>query len=260
LSSNIRIIPRLDIKGQNLIKGIHLEGLRVMGNPNDFAKLYYNAGADEIIYMDVVASLYGRNNLHDIIKSTVKDIFIPITVGGGIKNLDDIDEILRSGAEKVAINTAITRDPEFITRASRRFGSQCIVASIEAKQNGSSWEVMVENGREKTNIDAIQWAEKLEKLGAGEILITSIDMEGTCKGFDNQLIKNISSIVNIPVIASGGMGSPLDGVKVINQSEADAVAIANILHYKKYTLHEIRKVFLEHNIKVREYNEKNKHN
>ena len=131
MSSNIRIIPRLDIKGQNLIKGIHLEGLRVMGNPNDFAKLYYNAGADEIIYMDVVASLYGRNNLHDIIKSTVKDIFIPITVGGGIKNLDDIDEILRSGAEKVAINTAITRDPEFITRASRRFGSQCIVASIE---------------------------------------------------------------------------------------------------------------------------------
>lgn len=257
MPSNIRIIPRLDIKGTNLIKGIHLEGLRVIGNPNDFAKLYYNQGADEIIYMDVVASLYGRNNLHEIIKSTVKDIFIPITVGGGIKNIEDIDDILRSGAEKVAMNTSITKNPDLIKKASRKFGSQCIVVSIEAKKTESSWEVMVENGREKTGIDVIEWVETISKLGAGEILLTSIDMEGTTKGFDYDLIKKVSNIADIPVIASGGMGQPIDGVRAINDSGADAVAIANILHYKKYSIHQIRTLFQEHNLNVRSYEKRN---
>ena len=257
MTSNIRIIPRLDIKGPNLIKGIHLEGLRVIGNPNDFAKLYYNDGADEIIYMDIVASLYGRNNLHDIIKSTVKDIFIPITVGGGIKTIDDIDSILRSGAEKVAINTSITKDPNFIKKASRKFGSQCIVASIEAKKNNNSWEAMIENGREKTGLDVIDWAKKVCDLGAGEILLTSIDMEGTERGFDYELIKQVSNSVEIPVIASGGMGNTEHGISVIKESNADAVAIANILHYKKTSIHKIRDSFKDSGINVRNYEEKN---
>ena len=256
MSSNIRIIPRLDIKGANLIKGIHLEGLRVIGNPNDFTNKYYKEGADEIIYMDVVASLYGRNNLEDIIKSTVKNIFIPITVGGGISNTDDINLILRAGAEKVAINSAITRNPDLIKQASLKFGSQCIVASIEAKKNENSWEVMIENGREKTGLDVIEWAKKVSSLGAGEILVTSIDKEGTRKGFDYALLKKISNSVDIPVIASGGMGAINDGVKVVQESNVDAVAIASILHYKKESISEIRKVFKESGINVRDYHAK----
>jgi imidazole glycerol-phosphate synthase subunit HisF len=256
VSSNIRIIPRLDIKGANLIKGIHLEGLRVIGNPNDFANKYYKEGADEIIYMDVVASLYGRNNLEDIIKSTVKNIFIPITVGGGISSTDDINLILRAGAEKVAINSAITRNPDLIKQASLKFGSQCIVASIEAKKNENSWEVMIENGREKTGLNVIEWAKKVSSLGAGEILVTSIDKEGTRKGFDYDLLKKISNSVDIPVIASGGMGAINDGVKVVQESNVDAVAIASILHYKKESISEIRKVFKESGINVRDYHAK----
>lgn len=256
MPSNIRIIPRLDIKGDNLIKGIHLEGLRVIGKPNDYAYQYYKDGADEIIYMDIVASLYGRNNLESIIKKTVKDIFIPITVGGGIRDIDDISLMLRAGAEKVAINSAITRNPDLITKAARKFGSQCIVASIEAKKNQHSWEVMIENGREKTGINAIDWAKKVNILGAGEILVTSIDMEGTKKGFDNQLVNDISSAVDIPVIASGGMGTIKDGVEVIQDSSADAVAIANVLHYKKLSIAEIRKGFKENGINIRDYNAK----
>jgi cyclase len=256
LSSNIRIIPRLDIKGANLIKGIHLEGLRVIGNPNDFAKKYYKEGADEIIYIDIVASLYGRNNLEDIIKSTVKNIFIPITVGGGINNTDDINLILRAGAEKVAINSAITRNPDLINKAALKFGSQCIVASIEAKKNESSWEVMIENGREKTGLDAIEWAKKVNSLGAGEILVTSIDKEGTKQGFDYELLEKISNSVDIPVIASGGMGTISDGVKVVQESNVDAVAIASILHYEKESISEIRKEFKNSGINVRDYNVK----
>lgn len=256
MSSNIRIIPRLDIKGANLIKGIHLEGLRVIGNPNDFAKKYYKEGADEIIYIDIVASLYGRNNLEDIIKSTVKNIFIPITVGGGINNTDDINLILRAGAEKVAINSAITRNPDLINKAALKFGSQCIVASIEAKKNESSWEVMIENGREKTGLDAIEWAKKVNSLGAGEILVTSIDKEGTKQGFDYELLEKISNSVDIPVIASGGMGTISDGVKVVQESNVDAVAIASILHYEKESISEIRKEFKNSGINVRDYNVK----
>ena len=256
MSSNIRIIPRLDIKGANLIKGIHLEGLRVIGNPNDFAKKYYKEGADEIIYIDIVASLYGRNNLEDIIKSTVKNIFIPITVGGGINNTDDINLILRAGAEKVAINSAITRNPDLINKAALKFGSQCIVASIEAKKNESSWEVMIENGREKTGLDAIEWAKKVNSLGAGEILVTSIDKEGTKQGFDYELLEKISNSVDIPVIASGGMGTISDGVKVVKESNVDAVAIASILHYEKESISEIRKEFKNSGINVRDYNVK----
>ena len=254
MPSNIRLIARLDIKGPNLIKGIHLEGLRIIGNPNDYAKKYYEDGVDEIIYMDTVASLYGRNNLSDILKKTVQDVYVPITVGGGIRSIDDVKYLLRSGAEKVAINTAVTKRPELITEVSRKFGSQCMVLSIEAKRlSENDWEVYTENGRQKTGLDVVEWAKKGEALEAGEILLTSVDQEGTKKGFDYELVKRVSEIVSIPVIASGGMGCHEDLLKVVHNSSADAVAMADILHYEKSSLHEIREYCNNHQINVREY-------
>ena len=254
MSSNIRLISRLDIKGSHLIKGIHLEGLKKIGNPNDFAKKYYESGIDEILYIDVVASLYGRNNLEEIIKSTVKDVYVPITVGGGIRTIDDVRQILKCGAEKVAINTAITKNPDLITQIKKRFGSQSIVVSIEAKKiTETKWEVYTENGREKTGIDVLDWVRKIDSLGASEILLTSIDNEGTLKGFDNKLINIVSENVSIPVIASGGMGNADHAISVIKDAKADAIAIANVLHYEKLSVQDIRSSLIEKDINVRKY-------
>jgi len=254
MTSNIRLISRLDIKGSYLIKGIHLEGLKKIGNPNVFAKKYYKDGIDEILYIDVVASLYGRNNLEEIIKSTVKDVYVPITVGGGIRSIEDVRQILKCGAEKVAINTAVTKNPSLIRQIIKRFGSQSIVVSIEAKKIANSkWEVYTENGREKTGIDVLDWARKVDDLGAGEILLTSIDNEGTLKGFDNNLIDVISKNVSIPVIASGGMGNIDHAVSVIKDANADAIAIANVLHYGELSVTEIRDKLIEKDINVRKY-------
>ena len=228
----IRIIPRLDIKGPNLVKGIHLEGLRVLGKPEDFAKLYYEQGADELIYQDTVASLYQRNSLTEIITKTAKNIFIPITVGGGLRTLDDINKVLRAGADKVAINTAAIKNPKFITESSRAFGSSTIVVAVEAiRQSDNSYLVYTDNGREHTGVDAITWAKKAEDCGAGEILLTSIDQEGTGNGFDLELIKKISDSVTIPVIAHGGAANDLHISASIKDSGADAIAIASMLHY-----------------------------
>lgn len=250
--STIRLIPRLDIKGPKLIKGIHLEGLRVVGDPYEKAKKYYEEGADELIYMDVVASLYGRNSLNNIISYTAKDIFIPLTVGGGIRSVENVKEILRCGADKVAISTAAVKNPSLITEVSRRFGSQCMVLSIEAKRNKlGSWEVFTDNGREHTGLDAIEWAKRGAELGAGEILLTSIDQEGTRKGFDLELSSRICSSVSIPVIVSGGMGEKEHLLRVVEQGQADAVAMADILHYDRCDLREIRSFALEQNIPVR---------
>tara|TARA_A100001015_G_scaffold276396_1_gene334555 strand:- start:650 stop:1507 length:858 start_codon:yes stop_codon:yes gene_type:complete len=229
---NIRIIPRLDIKGPNLVKGIHLEGLRVLGKPEDFAKLYYEQGADELIYQDTVASLYQRNSLTDIITKTAKNIFIPITVGGGLRTLDDINQVLRSGADKIAINTAAIQNSGFITEASHAFGSSTIVVAIEAiKQSDNSYLAYTDNGREHTGVDAISWAKEAEERGAGEILLTSIDREGTGNGFDLELIKRVSDLVTIPVIAHGGAANDSHISASIKNSGADAVAIASMLHY-----------------------------
>ena len=234
MTSNIRLIARLDIKGPNLIKGIHLEGLRVIGDPNKYAKKYYDQGVDEIIYMDTVASLYGRNNLSDIVKKTVQDVYVPITVGGGIRSIDDVKFLLRCGAEKIAINTAATKRPELIREVSRKFGSQCMVLSIEAKKTkDGTWEVYTENGRQKTGKDVLEWAKEGESYEAGEILLTSVDNEGTKKGFDFELVKKVSESVSIPVIASGGMGTLDDAIKVATESSADAIAMADILHYER---------------------------
>jgi cyclase len=228
----VRIIPRLDIKGPNLVKGVHLEGLRVLGKPEDFARHYYHGGADELIYMDVVASLYGRNSLIDIIERTAREIFIPLLVGGGLRTLDDINAVLRAGADKVSLNTAVLRRPELITEAVRRFGSSTIVVSVEAKhQPDGSYEAYTDNGRERTGVDAVAWASRAAELGAGEIMLTSIEQEGTGRGFDVELTRRVSTAVDVPVIASGGAGTVEQVRDVIQRGRADAVALASILHY-----------------------------
>jgi len=250
--ANVRLIARLDIKGPNLIKGIHLEGLRVMGDPRQHAREYYEQGADELIYMDIVASLYGRNNLTDIVRQTARDIFVPLTVGGGVRSVDDVNSLLRAGADKVAVNTAAVARPALITEVARRFGSQCMVLSIEAKRVGPGrWEAYTDNGREKTGLDAVDWAARAQELGAGEIMLTSVDQEGTRKGFDVPLVRAVADRVSIPVIASGGMGNPAHLVAVVAEGRADAVAMADVLHYKRLGFGEIRAAALEAGIGVR---------
>lgn len=229
---NIRIIPRLDIKGPNLVKGIHLEGLRVLGKPEDFARYYYENGADELFFQDTVASLYDRNSLHDIITKTAKEIFIPLTVGGGLRTIDDIRNVLRAGADKIAINTAAIKNPHFIREASLKFGSSTIVVAIEAiKNTDGKYLAFSDNGREYSGLEVVAWARKAEELGAGEIVITSVDKEGTGEGYDIELIKSVSEAVYIPVIAHGGASTPEDIVRAILFGKADAVTIASILHY-----------------------------
>lgn len=251
--SNVRMIARLDIKGPNLIKGVHLEGLRVVGDPQIYAERYYQEGIDELIYMDVVASLYGRNNLTDIVRHTAENVFVPLTVGGGIRSVDDVHQLLRAGADKIAINTAATRRPELISEIAHGFGSQCVVMSIEAKRRKEGgWEAYVDNGREKTGRDAVEWAQIGERLGAGEIFVTSVDQEGTRRGLDCELIRAITDAVKIPVIASGGAGSPEDVVNAITEGGADAVAMADILHYRRYSLSAIRTAAIEAGIHVRQ--------
>jgi cyclase len=245
-AKTIRLLPRLDVKGSNLIKGINLEGLRVLGDPKAFARKYYEQGADELLYVDVVASLYGRNSLHDIVRSTARDLFVPLTVTGGIRSVDDVREILRSGADKVGINTAAVKRPELIREVARKFGSQCMVLSIEAKITGhGTWEAYTDNGRERTGLDVIEWARQGVELGAGEILLTSVDREGTRHGFDLELIAAVSAAVPIPVIASGGMGKPSDLIDVVRQGGADAVAMADVLHYGRATLTDIKRIALD---------------
>jgi cyclase len=229
----IRIIPRLDIKGPNLVKGIHLEGLRALGQPSDFAKFYYEQGADEILFMDVVASLYERNSLHEIISETAKSVFIPITVGGGIRSIQDIKNILRCGADKVAINTAAIKNPQFIYEASREFGSSTIVVAIEAiKDSKGKYFAFIDNGREFTGIEISEWAKKVESLGCGEIIITSVDREGTGKGFDSELCQLVMDSVSIPVIAHGGAGRKEDVIEILKNNIVDSVSIASLFHYE----------------------------
>lgn len=229
----IRIIPRLDIKGPNLVKGVHLEGLRVLGKPEFFAEYYYQNGADELFFQDTVASLYERNSLGDIISKTAKRNFIPLTVGGGIRNIGDIRKALLCGADKVAINTAAINNPSFIKEASSKFGSSTIVIAIEAiKESNGNYLAYTDNGREHTGLDVLEWAKKAQELGAGELVITSVDKEGTGEGFDIELIAEISNAVEIPIIAHGGCKNPVDVLKLAQHVQIDGVAIASILHYE----------------------------
>ncbi|MBF0170717.1 MAG: imidazole glycerol phosphate synthase subunit HisF [Nitrospinae bacterium] len=251
--ANIRLIARLDVKPPNLIKGVHLEGLRVMGNPQEFATRYYHDGIDELIYIDTVASLYGRDNLIEIIRHTAAHIFIPITAGGGIRSVDDAKALLRAGADKVAVNTAAVTRPALITEISRTLGNQCMVLSIQAKKrrNADGWVAYTDNAREPTERDVVAWAKEGEALGAGEILLTSVDREGTRKGFDLDLLRAVSTAVTIPVIASGGLGKPEDFVAAVTEGKADAVAVADALHYGRHEAHAIRQAALDAGLHVR---------
>lgn len=227
-----RVIAKLDIKGPNLVKGIHLEGLRVLGKPEAFSRDYCEQGIDELLYMDVVASLYDRNSIHDLISRTAQNTFIPLTVGGGLRSLEDIRGVLRAGADKVSLNTAAVKNPELIRQAARYFGSSTIVVTIEAiRQPNGTYEAFIDNGREETGKEVLTWAKEAAALGAGEIVITSVDQEGTGKGYDIELTKAIAQAVNIPVIASGGAGSAKDVAKVLKEGQADAATIASVLHY-----------------------------
>ncbi len=239
---NVRVIARLDVKGENLIKGVNLEGLRVMGDPNKFALDYYNQNADEILYIDPVATLYGRSKLTEIVKKTCENVFIPITVGGGIKNIKDVEDLLKSGADKVAINSEIVKNPNLISEVANEFGSQCMVGSIEAKRVGNeNWEIYTDSGRERTQKDAIQWAKRIEDMGCGEILVTSIDKEGTCTGFENDLANAIVNVTTVPVIVSGGFGK-LEHLSILSDVDTlDALAFADCLHYKKISINHIKK-------------------
>jgi len=248
---NVRLIARLDVKAPNLVKGIQFEGLRKLGDPNKFARRYYDQGIDEIFYADIVASLYERNSLLGIIEKTTEDVFVPITVGGGLRSIDDVAAALRAGADKVSINTAAIKNPQLITDVARKFGSQCMVLSIQAKRSGNHWEAYYDNGREHSSIDVIEWARRGQKLGAGEIILTSVDREGTAKGFDLELVRTVTDEVTIPVIAGGGMGELTDIDKVVKEGHADAVAMAHVLHYGHLSVPEVREYCLNQNIPVR---------
>jgi cyclase len=238
---SVRIIARLDIKMEHLIKGVQLEGWRKVGAPDVHARRYYEAGADELLYMDVVASLYERNNLADVVRTVAETVFIPITVGGGIRSLADVKALLAVGADKVAINTAATREPALLTQVAETYGSQATVLSIEAKRTPTGWEAMTDNGRNHTGRDVITWAGEGEARGAGEILLTSIDRDGTRRGMDIELISAVTMAVSIPVIASGGAARPADVVDAVRLGGASAVAIASGLHYNLLEVDEIRR-------------------
>ena len=229
---SIRVIPRLDIKGPNLVKGVHMEGLRVLGKPERFARAYYEQGADELIYMDAVASLYGRNSLLEIVERTSREIFIPLCVGGGLRSVDDIRAVLRAGADKVSLNSAAIKRPELIREASRTFGSSTIVVSIEAIRHADGrYECCTDYGRESSGVDPFEWAIRAAELGAGELVVTSINREGTGDGYDLELTRRIAQSVPIPVIASGGAGTQQHVREAVTTGHADAVCMASILHY-----------------------------
>jgi cyclase len=234
-----RVIARLDVKAPNLVKGIHLEGFRVIGSPEAHALGYYEQGADELLYMDIVASLYQRNNIVDLVARTASEVFVPLTVGGGVRKVDDVYALLRAGADKVAINTGAVHNPALLRDASRVFGSQCVVLSIEAKKTSRGWEAYTDNGRERTGLDVLEWVKRGVDAGAGEILVTSVDQEGTRRGLDLELIRAVASCVPVPLIACGGAGTPRHVVEGV-LAGADGVAVASLLHYREATVRDVK--------------------
>ena len=249
---NIRIIPRLDIKGPNVVKPVQTEALRVVGNPQKMVQQYYKDGADELIYLDIVASLYGRNIDFNLLKSITENIFIPITVGGGIRSINDINNVLRSGADKIAINTFAVKHPEFLSKMVREFGSQCIVLYVEAKkQPDGNYEAYTDGGRERSGLEVINWIKKAIDLGVGEILLTSIDQDGTKRGYDIELLKKISDFSPIPIIAHGGAGKPESLKEAVMNAKVDALSISSIFHYNEYSIKEVKKYLSKNKINVR---------
>ncbi len=251
-SDKIRLVARLEVKGDHLVKGIQLEGLRKLGDPHAFARGYYEAGIDEILYLDIVASLYERNNLSHIVRRTTGDVFIPITVGGGLRSVEDVRGILQQGADKAAINTAAVKDPSLITRVAEAYGSQCMVLSIQAKRrrDGPGWEAYYDNGREHSGLDVVEWAKRGAELGAGEILLTSVDREGLGQGMDHELIRAVTAAVSVPVIAAGGAAGP-DDVALAAGEGASAVALSSLLHYKRMEVGTLKAALAARGVGVR---------
>ena len=246
-----RIIPCLDVKNGRVVKGINFVDLKDAGDPVEQAKIYSDGGADEICFLDITASNENREIIYDVVKKTSKKCFVPLTVGGGVRSIDDVKKLLNFGADKVSINTAAVQNPEVVVESSKKFGSQCIVVAIDAKKNADKWEVFTHGGRNKTGIDAIEFAKTMEKNGAGELLITSMDRDGTQVGYDIELMSTISSKVNIPIIASGGVGNLdhlVDGIKLGN---ANAVLAASIFHYGKYSVKQAKEYLDSKGIPVR---------
>ncbi|RLE10389.1 imidazole glycerol phosphate synthase subunit HisF [Candidatus Aerophobetes bacterium] len=246
-----RIIPCLDVKDGRVVKGINFVKLRDAGDPVENARIYEEQEADELTFLDITASYEGRRAMLEVVKRTAEQVFMPITVGGGIKSLEDIRLLLKAGADKVSINTAAVKEPNLIKEAAERFGSQCIVVAIDAKRTEKSWEVYIYGGRTPTGIDALRWAKKVESLGAGEILLTSMDRDGTEKGYDIKLTRAVADLVDIPVIASGGAGTLEHLYEVFSQTGASAALAASIFHYRKYSVLEVKRYLKKMGVAVR---------
>jgi len=246
-----RIIPCLDVKNGRVVKGINFVNLKDAGDPVEQAKIYSDSGADEICFLDITASNENRDTIYDVVERTSKNCFVPLTVGGGVRSVEDVNQLLNCGADKVSINTAAVQNSKVVEESTKKFGSQCIVVAIDAKKNGSKWEIFTHGGRNSTGINAIEYATKMENCGAGELLVTSMDRDGTQKGYDNDLLNNISSIVNIPIIASGGVGNLDHLVEGIKIGKASAVLAASIFHYGTYTISDAKKYLNKNQIPMR---------
>lgn len=246
-----RVIPCLDVEGGRVVKGVHFVNIRDAGDPVENAKIYNEQGADEIIFLDITASSDRRDIIIDVVERSAEEVFVPLTVGGGIRKLEDIRRILRAGADKISVNTAAVKSPELVRRAADRFGSQCIVVAIDAKERGFSWEVYIQGGRTPTGLDVLDWARKMEELGAGEFMLTSMDRDGTKDGYDLRLTRAVSELVNIPVIASGGVGTLEHLYEGLTEGRADAVLAASIFHYNEYTVGDVKAYLGRRGVSVR---------
>ncbi|WP_029551229.1 imidazole glycerol phosphate synthase subunit HisF [Thermocrinis jamiesonii] len=246
-----RIIPCLDVDRGRVVKGVKFQNLRDAGDPVEAAKSYEDQGADELVFLDISASAEGRKILIDVVKNVAETVFMPFTVGGGIASLEDIRKLLEAGADKVSINTSAVKNPQLIYESAKRFGSQCIVIAIDAKRSGKGWEVYIHGGRTPTGLDVVEWAKRVESLGAGEILLTSMDADGTKRGYDIELNRAVSEAVRIPVIASGGAGNMEHFYEVFSQSKVDAALAASLFHFKEVSIPELKKYLKSRGINVR---------
>lgn len=246
-----RVIPCLDVHAGRVVKGVNFVNLQDAGDPVEAAAAYNEAGADELVFLDITASSDGRGIMQDVVSRTAEQVFIPLTVGGGIRTVDDFRRILSCGADKISVNSTAIKTPELITEAALKFGSQCVVVAIDAKWNGDRYEVFLNGGRVNTGLDAIEWAAKAQKLGAGEILLTSMDADGTQAGYDIRLTKAVTDAVSIPVIASGGAGKPEHFAKAVKEADASAVLAASLFHYGQLTIDEVKRYMRSKGISVR---------
>lgn len=248
-----RIIPCLDVEGGRVVKGVNFVNLKDVGDPVEIAKAYNKEGADEIVFLDITATSDKRETMIDVVRRTAEEVFIPLTVGGGIRTLDDFKNILRAGADKISVNSAAVRDPDFIRRVADKFGSQCVVVAVDARMRDdkTGWNVVIDGGRIDTGLDAVEWAKKVEVLGAGEILLTSMDTDGTKNGYDIPLTDIISRSVNIPIIASGGCGNLRHFYDVFSKTGADAALAASLFHYRELSITEVKQYLKDKNVEVR---------